>query len=76
MSPTAEGLLRKALPLDENDRASAAGALLESLHGDPDPDAEDSWDAEIRRLFEELDSDAVETIPWTEVRKRLFRGLE
>jgi len=76
MSPNAEELLRKALCLDENDRASVAGALIESLHGEPEPDAEAAWDAEIQRRVEELDSGAVETIPWTEVRKRLFRGLE
>jgi hypothetical protein len=33
---------------------------------------EEAWDAEIRRRVEELDSGAVETIPWKEVRERLF----
>ena len=76
MSPTAEDLLKQALTLDEKDRASVAGALIESLHGQTDPDAEEAWDVEIRRRVEELESGAVETIPWAEVRERLFRGFE
>jgi putative addiction module component (TIGR02574 family) len=76
MSPTAEEVLKQALTLDESDRASVAGALIESLHEQVDPDAEEAWDAVIRRRVEELESGAVETIPWTEVRKRLFRGFE
>jgi putative addiction module component (TIGR02574 family) len=76
MSPTAEELLKQALTLDEKDRASVAGALIESLHQEADPDAEEAWDVEIRRRVEELESGAVEAIPWTEVRKRLFRGFE
>jgi putative addiction module component (TIGR02574 family) len=76
MSPTAEELLKQALSLDEKDRASVAGALIESLQQETDPDAEEAWDVEIRRRVEELESGTVEAIPWTEVRKRLFRGFE
>ena len=76
MSPTAEELLKQALNLGERDRASVAGALIESLHQEVDPGTEEAWDAEIRRRVEELDSGAVETIPWSEVRARLFRGFE
>lgn len=66
MSPTAEELLKQALNLGENDRASVAGALIESLHQEVDPDVEEAWDTEIRRRVEELDSGAVETLPWSE----------
>jgi putative addiction module component (TIGR02574 family) len=76
MSPTAEELLKQVLTLGEKDRASVAGALIESLHGPADPDVETAWDVEIRRRIEELDSGAVEAIPWQEVRERLFRGFE
>jgi putative addiction module component (TIGR02574 family) len=72
MSPTAEDVLKQALTLDEKDRASVAGALIESLDTQEDPDAEEAWDAEIRRRVEGLESGTVETIPWSEVRKRLF----
>lgn len=51
------------------------GADTSNLHGSADPDWEQAWDMEIRRRIEELDSGAVETIPWEEVRERLFGGL-
>jgi putative addiction module component (TIGR02574 family) len=76
MSPTAEELLNQVLTLDEKDRASVAGALIESLHGESDPNAEEAWDIEICRRVEELESGSVEAIPWSEVRQQLFRGFE
>jgi putative addiction module component (TIGR02574 family) len=76
MAESAEALLKKALTLDEKDRASLAGALIESLLGEPMPGDQDEWDAEIKRRVEELESNAVETVPWSEVRERLFRGYE
>jgi len=76
MSPTAEQVLKQALSLDERDRASVVGALIESLHGQTDPGAAEAWDKEIRRRVEELESRSVETIPWSDVRQRLFRGFE
>ena len=76
MTPEARQLLKQALALDEKDRASMAGVLIESLHGEVDPDAEEAWDAEIRRRVEELESGKVETIPWSEVRQRLFRDFD
>ena len=76
MTPEARQLLKQALALDEKDRASVAGVLIESLHGEVDPDAEEAWNAEIQRRVEELDSGKVETIPWSEVRQRLFRGFD
>lgn len=75
-APTAPEVLKEALALGEADRASVAGALIESLQTGFDPEAEQAWDAEIRRRVEELDSGAVETIAWSDVRKRLFRGFE
>lgn len=76
MSETAEELLKKALTLDEKDRASLAGALIESLHGEPEPDVDAAWEAEIKRRIAELEAHAVETVPWSKVRERLFRGFE
>lgn len=78
MSPTASEVLKQALSLDEQDRASVAGALIESLDvsADADDDAEDAWSREIERRVAELESAAVTAIPWTEVRERLFRGFE
>jgi putative addiction module component (TIGR02574 family) len=76
MSPTATELLKQVLTLDESDRASVAGALIESLHGPADPDADEAWNVEIQRRVDELESGAVVAVPWREVRERLFRGFE
>ena len=54
MSEAAEVLLKKALSLDEKDRASIAGALIESLHGVPETGVEEAWEAEIKRRVGEL----------------------
>ncbi len=70
--PRRREILNQVLTLDERDRASAAGALIESLHGEVDPNVEEAWDLETRRRVEELESGAVEPIPWSEVRRRLF----
>ncbi len=63
MSENAENLLKKALSLDEEDRASIAGALIESLHGEPETGAEEAWEAEIKRRVAALDARTVETVP-------------
>ena len=76
MSKAADDLLKKALSLGVEDRASLAGALIESLDRQIDPDAEGAWEAEILRRVSELESRAVETVPWTAVRERLFNGFE
>lgn len=76
MSPTAADLLKQVLSLDEKDRASIAGALIESLEAEPEPGVEEAWEAVIERRISELDVGTVQTIPWSEVRARLFRGFE
>jgi putative addiction module component (TIGR02574 family) len=76
MSPTAAEILKQALTLDEHDRASVAGALIESLDTAVDADAAEAWEDEIRRRVEEIESGAVDLVPWSEVRERLFRGYE
>ena len=76
MSPSAKQLLDEALRLDESDRASIAGALIESLHGPAEPGADEAWDEVIRRRVAELDAGKAETVPWSEVRARLFDGFE
>jgi putative addiction module component (TIGR02574 family) len=76
MGETAQELLAKALKLGEKDRASLAGALIESLHGNSAPGDDEQWDAEILRRVRDLESRSVETVPWSEVRERLFREYE
>jgi putative addiction module component (TIGR02574 family) len=76
MGETAEQLLKKALSLNERDRASLAGALIESLNTDIEPGVDAAWDAEIARRVRELEANSVDTVAWSAVRQRLFRGFE
>lgn len=78
MAPGSTGrareLLEQALTLEESERASLAGALIESLHGPAD--AGDAWERVIERRVRELETGSAATIPWSEVRERLFSGFE
>lgn len=65
-------LLREAAALPEQDRATLAGLLIESLEPEPDPDIEKAWAEEISRRIARLDAGTVKTIPWETVRAELF----
>ena len=69
-------IIRDALELSDSERATLAGLLIESLEvaQDVDPDVEAAWAAEAERRWQEIESGAVKTIPWEEVRAKLFRG--
>jgi putative addiction module component (TIGR02574 family) len=62
-----------AAELPEQDRATLAGLLLTSLGAEPDPGVEAAWAEEIRKRCDEVDSGAVRTVSWDEVRGQLFR---
>jgi putative addiction module component (TIGR02574 family) len=64
-------ILKEALALPTEARAALAGSLLDSLDTDVDEGAEAAWAIEVTRRVAELDSGAVKTIPWAEVRRRL-----
>lgn len=76
MSPVTQHLLEEALQLEEKERATLAGALIESLHGPEEPGVEAAWDEVIGRRVREFEEGRAETIPWAEVRARLFDGFE
>jgi len=71
MKRDAAEILKDALALPTAARAALAGSLLESLDTQVDDDAEAAWAIEVNRRVGELDSRAVKTIPWAEVRRRL-----
>lgn len=75
MSRTFTELWKEAADLTEEERASLAGLLIESLEGDPDPDVEAAWAVEIEKRIAELDGGTAQTIPWEEVRQRLIHRL-
>ena len=75
MSRTFTEVWREAADLTEEERASLAGLLIESLEGEPDPDVEAAWAAEIEKHVAELDAGTARTVPWEEVRQRLVDRL-
>ncbi|HVQ36479.1 MAG TPA: addiction module protein [Pyrinomonadaceae bacterium] len=72
MATELRDLFREALELTDNDRATLAGLLIESLEGPPDTEVEAAWAAEAERRWQEIESGKVETIPWEEVRAKLL----
>jgi putative addiction module component (TIGR02574 family) len=69
-------LFREASDLEERDRATLAGLLLESLEGEPDPDVEATWAEEIDRRVRQIDAGEVDLVPWEDVKERLLKPLE
>ena len=67
-------LFREALELTDNDRATLAGLLIESLEAPPDPDVENAWAEEAERRWQEIQSGKVQTIPWEEIKAKLLSG--
>lgn len=75
MERHAEAVLKEALTLPEADRADIAGALLESLQPAHEAGVEAAWRQEVATRVAALDAGEVETIPWDEIRDRLFTRL-
>ena len=74
MSTPVGDLFRQASTLDEQDRATLAGLLLESLEHEVDEDVESVWQEEIERRLAELDAKGVELVPWEEVKAKLRKS--
>ena len=72
MSTPVGDLFRQAVELDEHDRATLAGLLLESLEHEVDENVESAWKEEIERRLAELDADNVQLVPWDEVKTKLM----
>jgi putative addiction module component (TIGR02574 family) len=66
---------QKASELTDEERASLAGLLIESLEGEPDTDVEQAWSEEIRKRLADIDAGVAKTIPWEEARQRLVDRL-
>jgi putative addiction module component (TIGR02574 family) len=73
MARSARELFEEAMRLDPEERATLMRLLIESLDAESDEGVEDAWRVEIERRMAELDSGSVETIPWEELRARLYR---
>jgi putative addiction module component (TIGR02574 family) len=73
MNPVVEEVVHQALKLDEHDRAEVAARLLDSLE-QADAEAEGVWLAELESRAAEMESGAVQGVPWEDLRERLMRG--
>ena len=72
MAVSPKELYKKAMSLDPEDRAELVGLLLASLEIEEHEGVEAAWLKEIEKRLEAVDSGVVDTIPWTEVRSRVF----
>ena len=76
MTQEVSELLKKALALPPEARATLAGSLLESLDEAVEESAEGEWNNEIARRIGELDSGKVKPIPWAEARRQISAVLK
>lgn len=72
MTSKAKKVLSEALALPPDERADVAATLLESLDEREDESVEQAWAEEIHRRIQEVESGTVQTIPWSEARRRLL----
>jgi putative addiction module component (TIGR02574 family) len=76
MSTHVTELFKQASILSEEERATLAGLLIESLESEVDPDVEEAWRVEIERRLAELDAGTVKTVPWETVKAKLLQRTE
>jgi len=76
MERQAGEVLKDALALPTEARAALIDSLIESLDEVVDEGSEEIWKSEIDRRIREIDSGAVQMIPWDVARKRLRDRLD
>ena len=73
MAKLAQKLFEEAMRLDPKERATLVRLLIDALDAKSDEGAEDAWRDEVERRITELDSGTVQTVPWEELRARLYQ---
>ncbi len=73
MARSARELFEEAMRLGPEERATLMRLLVDTLDAESEEGAEDAWRVEVERRIAELDSGAVETVPWEELRARLYQ---
>jgi putative addiction module component (TIGR02574 family) len=68
-------LLERALELPAGDRLALATELLESVEGPEDREWNAAWAAELDRRVRDLDSGAVQAVPWQQVKSEILERL-
>jgi putative addiction module component (TIGR02574 family) len=73
MAKSVRELFEEAMKLDPEERATLTCLLLESVDAESEEGVEDAWRIEIEHRMAELDSATIKTLPWEEIRTRLYR---
>jgi putative addiction module component (TIGR02574 family) len=74
MSAMVDDLFAKAAVLSDEERATLAGLLIESLESSPaEAGAEEAWAREVERRMADYRAGRVQTVGWSELRARLHR---
>ena len=73
MARSAHDLFEEAMRLDPEERATLMRLLIGSLDAESEEGVDDAWMAEVERRMAELDSGAVQSLPWGQLRARLYR---
>lgn len=76
MATSVRELYQQAMGLEDEERASLAGLLLESLDTEVEEGVEAAWLVEIERRMAALDSGDAKLVPWEDVRNRLLKRLD
>ena len=74
MTNATETVFQAALQLPDRDRAELAAKLIESIDPDTDADWAETWDVEIAKRVAELEEGKVQTVLWSEVRRRMVES--
>jgi putative addiction module component (TIGR02574 family) len=74
MAASRDDIFKSALALEEADRVELISALIDSLDSETEEWVEEAWRQEIERRARDLESGAVQSIPWDVVRERLARA--
>lgn len=73
MARSARELFEEVMRLDPKEREALMRLLIDTLDSASDEGVDDAWRVEIERRMAELDSGAVEPVPWEELRARLYQ---
>jgi putative addiction module component (TIGR02574 family) len=76
MERDAAEVLRGALALPPEVRAALIDSLISSLDQQVDAAVEETWREEIFQRLEQIDSGAVQLVPWEDARRRLRSRLQ
>jgi putative addiction module component (TIGR02574 family) len=71
-----EQLLQQALDLPAEDRLAVAKELLNSVEGREDPEWAEAWSAELKKRLHDVETGAVQTVPWADVKARVLASLQ